>query len=42
MRDEFGKLRLGEGNYTSGEIDSAWREDIEADFQNWKQAKGNA
>jgi 4-hydroxy-4-methyl-2-oxoglutarate aldolase len=39
VRDEFGKLRLGEGTYTSGEIDvPTWREDIEADFQAWKQA----
>jgi len=39
VRDEFGKLRLGEGRYTSGEIDVPnWREDIEADFQEWKQA----
>lgn len=36
VRDEFGKLRLGEGTYTSGEIDvPTWREDIEADFQQW-------
>jgi 4-hydroxy-4-methyl-2-oxoglutarate aldolase len=39
VRDQFGKLRLGEGKYTSGEIDvPTWREDIEADFQAWKQA----
>ena len=37
VRDEFGKLRLGEGKYTSGEIDSAWREDIVADFEAWKK-----
>ena len=38
VRDEFGKLRLSEGTYTSGEIDvPTWREDIEADFQAWKQ-----
>jgi regulator of RNase E activity RraA len=37
VRDEFGKLRLSEGIYTSGEIDvQTWREDIEADFQAWK------
>lgn len=36
VRDEFGKMRLAEGTYTSGEIDVPdWREDIEADFQNW-------
>lgn len=40
VRDEFGKLRLEEGTYTSGEIDvPTWREDIEADFQAWKQAR---
>jgi regulator of RNase E activity RraA len=39
VRDEFGKLRIGEGRYTSGEIDVAkWRDDIEADFLAWKKA----
>lgn len=39
VRDEFGKMRIGEGKYTSGEIDvGTWREDIEADFQSWKKA----
>ncbi|MBA3944958.1 MAG: RraA family protein [Herpetosiphonaceae bacterium] len=38
VRDEFGKLRLSEGTYTSGEIDvPTWRADIEADFQAWTQ-----
>lgn len=37
VRDEFGKLRIAQGTYTSGEIDVPdWREDIEADFINWK------
>jgi 4-hydroxy-4-methyl-2-oxoglutarate aldolase len=41
VRDEFGKLRLDQGKYTSGEIDvPTWREDIEADFQAWKAARG--
>lgn len=40
VRDEFGKLRLGEGVYTSGEIDvPTWREDIEADFQQWRTGR---
>jgi 4-hydroxy-4-methyl-2-oxoglutarate aldolase len=40
VRDEFGKLRLSEGKYTSGEIDvSVWREDIEADFVAWRQGR---
>jgi 4-hydroxy-4-methyl-2-oxoglutarate aldolase len=39
VRDEFGKMRLEQGKYTSGEIDvPAWRADIEADYQAWKQA----
>ena len=39
VRDEFGKLRLDGGRYTSGEIDvPVWRDDIEADFQAWKKA----
>jgi len=39
VRDEFGKMRLDEGKYTSGEIDvPTWREDIEADFQAWRKA----
>ena len=37
MRDRFGKLRLAEGTYTSGEIDvDVWREDIDADFLGWR------
>ncbi len=41
VRDEFSKLRLAEGKYTSGEIDvPVWREDIEADFQAWQKARG--
>jgi regulator of RNase E activity RraA len=41
VRDEFGKLRLAEGTYTSGEIDVAtWRDDIAADFEAWKKEKG--
>lgn len=40
VRDEFGKLRLSEGKYTSGEIDTSnWREDIEADFTAWKRTR---
>ena len=36
IRDEFGKQRLAEGKYTSGEIDvPEWREDINADFKTW-------
>lgn len=40
VRDEFSKLRLAEGKYTSGEIDvPTWRQDIEADFQAWSLAR---
>ena len=36
VRDEFGKSRLAEGIWTSGQIDSAWSDEIKADFENWK------
>lgn len=39
VRDKFGKLRLAEGKYTSGDIDvSTWRQDIEADFAAWRRS----
>ncbi len=38
LRDEFSKLRLAEGKYTSGEIDvPTWRDDIEADYLAWRE-----
>jgi regulator of RNase E activity RraA len=42
VRDEFGKLRLAEGKYISGEIDvPTWRDDIQADFEAWKKARSS-
>jgi 4-hydroxy-4-methyl-2-oxoglutarate aldolase len=39
VRDRFGKLRLAEGRYSSGEIDvSTWSDDIEADFLDWRRS----
>lgn len=35
LRDMFGKQRLREGRYTSGEIDRQWEGHIEADFSRW-------
>lgn len=35
LRDQFGKQRLKEGVYTSGEIDRRWEDHIEADFSRW-------
>ncbi len=35
LRDEFGHLRLKEGKYKPGEIDSQWSEEIKKDFRNW-------
>ena len=35
MRDRFGKLRLGEGRYTPGQIDRTWTPDIENDYEEW-------
>lgn len=35
-RDVFGKMRLAEGAYTSGQIDrSVWADEIEADYAAW-------
>ena len=37
LRDVFGKQRLAEGKYTSGQIDvSTWAPEIEADFMDWQ------
>lgn len=39
VRDVFSKMRLAEGKYTSGDIDVPnWHEDIEADFQKWRES----
>ncbi len=35
LKDEFGHLRLKEGKYTPGEIDTKWTEAIKTDFLNW-------
>ncbi len=38
QRDAFGHLRLRQGRYTPGEVDRAWPETIENDFQQWLAA----
>jgi 4-hydroxy-4-methyl-2-oxoglutarate aldolase len=41
LRDEFGKLRLSQGTYTSGQIDTmTWEPEIEADFARWRTERG--
>jgi regulator of RNase E activity RraA len=35
LRDEFGHLRLREGKYKPGQIDSQWSEEIKKDFMDW-------
>ena len=35
LRDMFSHLRLREGKYTSGQIDTRWSDDIEKDFSKW-------
>lgn len=41
-RDAFGKQRLREGRYSSASIDtSPWLDEIEADFQNWRELEGS-
>ena len=35
LRDEFGHLRLNEGKYKPGQIDSQWSDEIKKDFTDW-------
>ena len=37
-RDYFGKMRIREGIYPSGEMDSAFTEAMEADFEAWQSS----
>ena len=37
LRDHFGKMRIREGVYTPGEVDSGWSEVMEEDFDGWKK-----
>ena len=38
LRDVFGQLRLREGRYTAGQIDTRWTDAIEADYTQYLQA----
>jgi 4-hydroxy-4-methyl-2-oxoglutarate aldolase len=41
LRDEFGKMRLAEGAYSSSQIDTqTWEPEIQADYQRWKERRG--
>ena len=41
QRDVFGKSRIADGIYTSGQIDvSTWAEEIEADYVAWCVEQG--
>ena len=41
QRDVFGKSRIAEGVYTSGQIDVPdWAEEIEADYAGWCAEQG--
>lgn len=35
LRDMFGKQQLAEGEYTPGQIDTRWTDEIEANFSRW-------
>jgi regulator of RNase E activity RraA len=37
MRDRFGLQRLGEGKYTTAQIDGLWSDEIWTDFHNWRK-----
>lgn len=36
LRDYFGKMRIGEGVYTPGEIDRGWSDEMTADYEQWR------
>ncbi|MEM9674889.1 MAG: RraA family protein [Bacteroidota bacterium] len=38
LRDKFGHMRLREGTYTPGEIDTRWTDAIKQDFLSWLDA----
>ncbi|MEX0660615.1 MAG: hypothetical protein WEA58_01510 [Balneolaceae bacterium] len=35
LRDEFGQMRMRDGVYSAGQIDTEWTPEIEEDFLNW-------
>ena len=37
MRDYFGKMRIREGVYTPGEVDRGWSDEMNADYDSWKE-----
>ena len=39
IKDEFGHMRLREGVYTPGQIDSKWTDAIKADFFKWYESR---
>lgn len=42
-RDAWGQMRMREGVYTPGQIDTAqWAPEIEADFKHWLETRGSA
>ena len=41
LRDQFGHQRLREGKYTPGEIDRKWTDNIEKDFTEWLEERGD-
>lgn len=42
LRDQFGHLRLREGRYTPGQIDSRWTPEIEEDFFGWLEENADS
>ena len=41
LRDDFGHLRLNQGKYTPGEIDTQWTDLIKKDFLQWLDTQKN-
>ena len=37
MRDYWGKWTISEGKYTPGEVDRGWSDEMEKEFEVWKE-----
>lgn len=39
LQDTWGQMRIREGKYTSGQVDSTWNDEMRADFAEWQQTQ---
>ena len=41
LKDEFGQLRIREGVYTPGEVDRKFSDEMNKDFEDWKDSRSS-